>query len=285
MTLGALLTFAQPKVAPRDAVRWVSENVPVVVDSGAWSVHTGSVSMSVAQHSELVRSFPTDAVRFVGLDVIGDAESSWSNWKRQRDAGLAVEPTIHYGADPKIIDRYVSAGLASEWVNLGGLVLSQRKRTESGMNQVAGWCAAVMKRQPDLRFHGLGCTAPMLNRIIPFGSVDSTYWLAFGKFRQLNLFDPNAGNWITLYVPRRGRTKEIMERSWKRAREHHRLLSDTYGISLDFLSEADDDALARISVMSQFVFASYYGRRHGTNMVCYLAGSSTAWSRHLLEFR
>jgi glutathione synthase len=28
--------------------------------------------MSVSDHSELVRSFPTDAVRFVGLDVIGD---------------------------------------------------------------------------------------------------------------------------------------------------------------------------------------------------------------------
>jgi hypothetical protein len=241
--------------------------------------------MSVTQHSELVCSFPTDAVRFVGLDVIGDPEASWSNWKHQREAGLAVEPTIHYGTDPTAIDRYVSEGLASEWVNLGGLVSSQRKRTGSGMNQVAGWCAAVMRRHRDLRFHGLGCTSSALNRMVPFGSVDSTYWVAYQKFRELKLFDVRLGDWITLYVPRRGRTKEIMERSWKRAREHHRLLSDIYGISLGFLSEADDDALARVSIHAQALFSSYFGDRHGTNMTCYLAGGSHKAARLLLEFR
>lgn len=270
MTLGVLVTLAQPKQAAANAHAAHLAGLPVVVDSGAWSVFTGSVTMDVTRHGDLVERWGASD-RFVGLDVIGDGDASWANWRVARERGLAVEPTIHYGTDPKALDRYVSFGLATDWVNLGGVVAFQKSEVQT--QRVASWCAAVMIRHPDLRYHGLGCTAAPLNRLVPFSAVDSTYWLAFGRFRQLKLFDPDAGQWVTFYVPRKGKTKELMEQSWKRGRHYGRLLLETYGVGLDFLRSATDDELSRVAIMAQMVFAKYFRKLHSSEFVCYLAGA------------
>lgn len=270
MTLGVLVTLADPKAAMKNAQLAHAANMPVVVDSGAWSVHTGTNTMTVERHVALVQAFPAVGARFVGLDVIGDPEASWDNWRVEREIELPVEPTLHYGCDPGLVDRYVSAGLATDWVNLGGLVGHQKAKSRT--NQVAAWCAAVMVRHKNLRFHGLGCTPPRLNRLIPFDGVDSTYWLGLARHRSLALFDPKRGEWLMLTLPRRGRMRESMELAWKRGYQSAQMLSDVYDLTLTDLAEADDIRLTGKAVLSQAKFAQYFAKMHGKDFVCYLSG-------------
>src|SRR5690606_25591985 len=97
--------------------------VPVVWDSGAFSAFTGKARVDLDQHTEWVKAndHGNPLVRFVGLDVIGDADATLDNYRRQRAAGANVEPTIHYGEPLDQVDRLLDAGVP-DWFNVGGLV-------------------------------------------------------------------------------------------------------------------------------------------------------------------
>lgn len=268
--LGALTTFAEGERAPLALLEAAEgHGVPVIVDSGAWSVFTGTAKIGLREHSQFVREasarFP--AGRYIGLDVIGDAEQTLSNWRSQREEGIAVEPTIHYGTDPALARGYVGLE-AGEWVNFGGLVRYQKG---SDHRRLAAWCAAVRRELPEeVRIHGLGCVTPALNHLFPFDAVDSTYWkLPLIRFRTLSLFNPRTARWVRIRV--NSRNRHWHQEAWAETHRYGRWLREEYGVEPAFLLESDDRELVALSVESTRRFVEYYRERHGRGLVAYLA--------------
>lgn len=268
--LGTLVTVAQPREATKAGKAASDNDVPLIVDSGAWSNFTKKANVTVDSHMAFLRSSWIDGARHLALDVIGDPEASFANWRRERLEGLDVEPTIHYGTDPKVIDKYVSEGLATDWVNLGGMAHLQARRNLH--SKMASWCAAVMRRCPSsTKFHGLGVmNASMLGRV-PFNATDSTKWLNIGRFKVIDLFDDERFAWVTINLGTRSPTwGKVSQRSGTQGLVAKRL----YGLNTSTLLTFDDAQLTALAFTSHARLAAAFQRRYGHEMTVYLAGSN-----------
>src|SRR5690606_4053287 len=91
-----------------------AHGLPTVLDSGAWSVFNAGATIDPLKQAAFVvkASALYPEARFLALDVIGDEEATWRNWVLQRRAGARVEPTIHFGAEPLLVRRFLTYGLA-----------------------------------------------------------------------------------------------------------------------------------------------------------------------------
>lgn len=277
--LGLLTSYADgPRTVGRVLDNAVAFGLPLIVDSGAFTAHSTGRPINLDEHTAYINDRKAaPRVRWVGLDVIGNAEATRRNWLHQRSHDAPVEPTIHYGADPAEVDKYVRAGLApgadgQAWINLGGIV-AQTKRP-SNHPKIAAWCAAVARRLPDgVKVHGLGCTPPSLNRLFGYDSIDSIYWQAtIVRHRHLSLFDPLLGDWRIFYVNHTNPTQRAT--SWRGAHRHGRFLRRQYGTTPAEIVDGPDATLKRLAMRSHATMAAYLRQRHGTELVIHLAGAS-----------
>ena len=251
----------------------IAAGVPFVWDSGAFSVLTGAAQVSVEGHTEWVLSQPDrDHVRFVGLDVIGDADATFENYRMQREAGAAVEPTLHYGTSLDYLDRLLDVA-PTEWVNVGGIVSALGKPSQH--RNVAAFIAAVRRRVPDgVKLHALGCVHPGIARMVPFEAADSTYWMNVVRFRSLSLFDRRLGDWKKFPACSTTADNRRLD-TWRRAFTDGSWLRAEYGIDpTDVALDANDDLLVAAAIESYSRFADYYSAFHGGSPVTlYLAGA------------
>jgi hypothetical protein len=223
--------------------------------------------------------------RFLALDVIGDEEATWRNWVLQRRAGARVEPTIHFGAEPLLVRRFLTYGLARmpdgrAWINVGGLVAGQSNPKMH--RQMAAWSAAVrreverIKPKYEVLIHGLGTTTPAVNDLVRFDGVDSSYWLvSLARYRTLPLFDPEKRRWARALVA--NAKAEYVRASKADIHAMARTLRRHYATTpAELLAMTDPERLA-LSLRSHAYFADAYRRRHGRydTPIVYLAGAPT----------
>lgn len=279
MRLGTLVTVANPREAIRNSAAALEAGIPLIVDSGAWSNFTGSANVTVKDHISYLKDNWIKDARHISLDVIKDADGSFRNWATERDAGLAVEPTIHYGVDPSYVDRYVRIGLATEWVNLGGMAHLQRRK---GLHRkMASWCAAVIARAPtETRFHGLGAATPGLNDLIKLDACDSTYWMQAARFGVFPVFDSATARFVQ--VPRNVKNHAWMNGKYQRLGKLGDILTANLQVSATEVLAMTVDQLNHLSMISHCQFAEHYERRHGHTMTVYLAASGL---RHYPEIQ
>lgn len=291
--LGVLYTYESGE---RSALRGLTfarnHDVRSILDSGAWSVFNAGAVIDPRAHAQFVLDLvPTFTnTRFVGLDVIGDEETTYRNWMLQREMGAPVEPTIHFGAPPDFIDRYLSEGLAvngqgETWINCGGMVMASSRPT--WIRPTMAWIAAVRSRLPEhVKIHGLGMTTPAANDLIRLDSVDSTYWLvSLARNRVLPLFDPSRRRWSRIGMATA--TQEYRLESKATMAGIGPLLRSAYGTTPREVWEMDDTARLFLSIRSHAHFADAYRarHRHPSSPVVYLAGapgSETAQSSVLM---
>lgn len=186
----------------------------MVGDSGAFSAASQGAQIDQDEFYEWARLWRNDLLWTASLDVIGDEGRSWANWKRApKDLGLI--PTVHYGADPSSIDRYVEAGV--DLIGLGGMV-----PYKSEPARLLRWCLQMMRyardKHPHVRFHGWGVTHPDLVMNLPWWSVDSSGFSAAYRFGILTLVDPRTGKRI------------LVKMNGKDAANHATLLRNAYGV-------------------------------------------------------
>jgi hypothetical protein len=154
------------------------QTVRIMVDSGAFSADTKGHRIHVDEYGDWIRDrvLPEWGPWLVGclnLDVLRDADASWSNWSRLSSRGFDTIPVVHFRDRPELMDRYVSAG--SDYVALGAMV------GESATVKL-GWAAHVhryvLNRHPSVRLHGLGVSGQRMVEGLPWWSVDSS---SFGR--------------------------------------------------------------------------------------------------------
>lgn len=160
----------------------------LIGDSGAFSALTLGKPVQIDAFAGWCHKVRPHTTWLAALDVIGDADGTWRNWRALRSHDLDTIPTLHYGCDPREMDRYVTEGV--DFFGLGGMV--GRKSEQA---RLLRWALGMMRyardTHPAVRFHGWGITHPRLIETLPWWSVDSSGFGQAYRFGRLNLFDPD----------------------------------------------------------------------------------------------
>lgn len=269
--VGLLFTYAGVNAATLARADQAERlGVPVVWDSGAWSVHTRGAHVDPREHAAWVakRQANGSTARYIALDIIGDHDGTARQHAKQQALGAIVEPTIHYGAS---IDHLDAFDVRTEWVNIGGLAGMTRGHAPI---RARGWAEPIVDkaRASGARVHGLGATHPILTKRIAWSGVDSTFWMSAARFGLLPLFDDKTGGWRRIHY--RTRTRSTRAKGWRAMYENGRWLRDVYAITPDELDRASNDRVRDLSVESHRRYAQHLARRHQQAVIVYLAGGN-----------
>lgn len=160
----------------------------MIGDSGAFSAFNTGTPIDIDAFAAWTKCWQHSLAWVASLDVINDAEGTWRNYRTLRDRyKLDVIPTVHYGSDPTVLDRYAADGV--DFLGLGGMV-----GRKGQPKHLLRWCLSMFRYQrdhyPGMRFHGWGVTHPVLLNSLPWYSVDSSGTSAAYRYGRLVLYDP-----------------------------------------------------------------------------------------------
>lgn len=226
-------------------------NLRLIGDSGAFSAKTQGVQITVDDLAEWAVKWSDRLAWVAALDVIGNPEATYRNWRRMVDVyNLRAVPTVHFGTPPQELDRYAAAGC--DFVGLGGLVGVSRKPAMRWLVQVFRYAAI---HHPGMRFHGWGCTS-IHHSLLPFYSVDSSSWTSGFRYGTLKLVDPRTGKAIAAQ----------MNGHDTLTGEPARLLRDYYGVNPRDVARSTPDnrqLIVKVASMSVSAREQYLRRKHG----------------------
>jgi hypothetical protein len=269
--IGLLYTYADATRSSMQRATYAEHlNIPIVWDSGAWSVHTGRATINLNQHTAWIKHRQTHGsnARYISLDVIGSPEQTHANHHAQRNAGVKADATIHYGTPPNAIDTF---NHTTEWINVGGIAGMTRGHAPIRARAFAETITAAAHAQ-GLRVHGLGATHPTVTKRVPFDGIDSTFWMSGARYGLLPLFDPGTGDWRRLHY--RTRNPTTRTRGWQAIHENGRWLRETYAITPAELNDATDERIRDLSIASHRNYADWLAHRHQRPVIVYLAGAT-----------
>ena len=191
---GWLVSFA---IIHKDPRHWTyakaaaARGVPIVIDSGAFSVaSTGVVVTQFGYTNWLRRTGAWRTAQWVAaLDVIGDPATTYRNWLSMYRSGITnVVPAVHYGADPDWVSRYADSG--SKWLAIGGLVGRPRAQSGASDQEIRDWLDPVMDRARShgVKVHGFGVNARWMISRYGLDSVDSTTFSSGTRFGKVPIY-------------------------------------------------------------------------------------------------
>lgn len=146
----------------------------LMLDSGAFSVLTGSSRVNLESHTRFVERYASEFILCAGLDHITNPEESWNNWQWQRQR-VNVFPTFHVHDPWSLLNDYLSAGVT--FLGLGGAARTQKGSSRDKPFQFA---SSVFDRlcdadgAPRVQTHGFAVGTNKILRSFPWTTVDST---------------------------------------------------------------------------------------------------------------
>lgn len=159
------------------------------LDSGAFSVWTRGVDVNLEDYIKFLQERGSDFEVCANLDVIGNGQASFENWKIMSKAGLDILPVYHIGTDEKYLKKYLEK---TNYVALGSGVIT--KMSMKMRVRAFGYIWDKYLRK-DVKVHGFGITAiPLLMRF-PWYSVDSTAWSVLTRYGKLFIPYRKKGEW------------------------------------------------------------------------------------------
>lgn len=229
----------------------------LIGDSGAFSAENVGAEIDIDEFVEWGLRWKDNLAWVASLDVIGNAEKSWKNYKELRAKGLDAVPTIHYGCDPKEISRYAAESV--DFMGLGGMVGRKSER-----QRLLRWTLSVFRyardNHPEMRFHGWGITHNELIMSLPWYSVDSSGFSAAYRFGRLGLFNPKTGKNINV------------ELNGKDIYNYSDFVRSEYKINPDVIAVSNSESrrpLVRTAVASVQKMEDFLRKRHSVSTPSY----------------
>ena len=219
----------------------------IIGDSGAFSALTQGTTIDRDEFHAWAHRWKDDFFWTASLDVIGDADATFENWKAAKREGLHLVPTLHHGASPRELDKYVDEG--ADFFGLGGLVGSSAQKQLRWMIPVFQY---VQKVHPQVRFHGWGLSHAMILDRLPFWSADSSGFASAFRFATLKLFNPLRGRFISVNLDGRD------------LYQHRDILRRHYGIGWKDAAESTPQTrrnLGRVAIKSMQLYAAWLRTR------------------------
>lgn len=152
----------------------ISHNVPLFLDSGAFSAMTQGVEIDINEYTEYCLQHAGKFAVIASLDVIGDHVTTARNHDYMRSRGVNSIPTFHVNAPFSELDRLCSE---NSYVALGVAGMQKRR------SHLMAWLTKCFRVNGGrARFHGFALTSPIVMYSFPWFSVDSSTWLGGRRF-------------------------------------------------------------------------------------------------------
>jgi len=142
----------------------------VLLDSGAYTASRKGKPIDLDEYATFLIEHRQEYEDCVCLDVIGDGEKSYNNWKYLRGKGINVIPVYHANTDPIWLEKYLRR---TDYIALGAIAnLNTKKRIEN-LSKTWGQYLLNKDNTPKVKVHGLGLTNIPIMFQFPWFSVDS----------------------------------------------------------------------------------------------------------------
>jgi hypothetical protein len=164
----------------------------VFVDSGAFTAMTRGKTISLDRYIRFLKRHKDQIDFYSVLDDINDPEKTLKNQKIMEDAGLKPIPCFHYGEDPKYLVQYLAQ---YDYVSIGGMVPITTTALRWWLDFIFANFICDSQGIPKTKIHAFGMTTLSLITRYPWFSVDSSRWLAIGRFGSIFIPKLRNGNY------------------------------------------------------------------------------------------
>jgi hypothetical protein len=164
----------------QNALRGMRLTDDFFLDSGAYSAFTQGKEIRIDDYAAFIHEVQGQVSVAASLDVIGDAEASFTAYLTLLDKGCPVIPVFHIGDDFKYLDEYLAMDVT--YLALGGMVGKQSSILREWLDKVWGKWLTDAAGKPITKVHGFGLTVGHLLERYPWYTADSTTWLNGTRF-------------------------------------------------------------------------------------------------------
>ncbi len=154
------------------------------LDSGAFTVSQKGITIDIEEYIAFIKRWRKLIDVYAALDVVGDGEASYRNWKAMLRAGLDPLPVFHDGEPRWILEKYAQV---TNYIGLGAVAFKSTKARLLFFDQVF----SLFPDPSEIGFHGFGVLDEKLLLRYPWKSVDATTVLVQARYG--GIFYPGYG--------------------------------------------------------------------------------------------
>ena len=142
----------------------------VLLDSGAYTAFKKGITINIDKYAEYVVEHGHEYAGCFNLDSIGNAPTSYANWKRLKDAGAETIPVYHVGTPEEWLKKYLKQ---TDYIGLGAIANMDTQQRLFGLGSIWKKYLIDPYGMPKYKIHGLGLTAIPIMLRYPWYSLDS----------------------------------------------------------------------------------------------------------------
>ena len=167
-------------------IDWATQrNVPLFLDSGAFSAMHSGASIDIGQYCDFIFEHGKKFEKIAQLDEIGDWRGTARNLDYMRKRGLDPIPVFHTNEPFDWLDEL----LKNDYLCLG--VTGSKLRQK----EIISWLVKVFRHReeinPSCKIHGFALTSSKIMKYFDWDTCDSTSWLSVGRFSRIYHIEKN----------------------------------------------------------------------------------------------
>lgn len=160
-------------------------DLDLMIDSGAFTYYNQGKEIDIEEWIELVLPVSHHG-QVVSLDVIGNAEQTYENYKKVREKIPDAMPTFHCGSDLGLIKKYLEL---TDKIAVGGVVPLMWSQKTKLFKVVMETCREIARINRKIKVHLFGIIHEILLKGYPFYSCDSATWVKAVAHGRMMKFD------------------------------------------------------------------------------------------------
>lgn len=150
----------------------------VFIDSGCFSADRSGKPIDLDAYMTFLHNVRDKITLYANLDVIGDWKASWENQKIMESEGLTPLP-VHHLEDPM---KCLNWCLEYKYFALGGVAGGATTKDRINFFNKCWDIICDEEGYPKSKVHGFGMASPSLVYKYPWFSIDTSSWVAYGRF-------------------------------------------------------------------------------------------------------